>query len=202
LAASVLSGNRNFEARVHQNIKANFLMSPPLVVAFALAGRVDIDLSTEPLGTGKSGEKVYLRDLWPTLTEIRDEMKRALQPEVFAGSIATSPRRIQNGTKFRRAPATFTRGMRNRPTSRSRRFLRISASNPAPSLRSRAPARSASLATQFTTDHISPAGAIKKTSPPGNTYREQRHLEDFTATARAGRGFLDGSGRRDVVGRD
>ncbi len=64
---SVLSGNRNFEARVHQNIKANFLMSPPLVVAFALAGRVDIDLSCEPLGTGKgTGTPVYLADLWPT----------------------------------------------------------------------------------------------------------------------------------------
>src|SRR5712671_5518451 len=71
VAASVLSGNRNFEARVHQNIKANFLMSPPLVVAFALAGRVDIDLSTEPIGQGKSGP-VYLKDIWPTLKEVRD----------------------------------------------------------------------------------------------------------------------------------
>src|SRR5436190_11261529 len=67
IAASVLSGNRNFEARVHQNIKANFLMSPPLVVAFALAGRVDVDLSKEPIGRGKDGE-VYLRDVWPSLT--------------------------------------------------------------------------------------------------------------------------------------
>ena len=67
VAASVLSGNRNFEARVHQNIKANFLMSPPLVVAFALAGRVDIDLTSEPLGKGKDGEDVYLKDIWPTL---------------------------------------------------------------------------------------------------------------------------------------
>src|SRR3974390_3313083 len=70
VAASVLSGNRNFEARVHQSIKANFLMSPPLVVAFALAGRVDIDLSKEPIGKGKKGEAVYLRDLWPTLQEV------------------------------------------------------------------------------------------------------------------------------------
>ena len=83
VAASVLSGNRNFEARVHQNIKANFLMSPPLVVAFALAGRVDIDLSNEPLGKGKDGEPVYLEDIWPTLQEIRDAMQAALKPEVF-----------------------------------------------------------------------------------------------------------------------
>ncbi len=82
VAASVLSGNRNFEARVHQNIKANFLMSPPLVVAFALAGRVDIDLSKEPIAKGKDGE-VYLRDLWPSLTEIRDTMRSALTPDVF-----------------------------------------------------------------------------------------------------------------------
>ena len=67
VTASVLSGNRNFEARVHQNVKSNFLMSPPLVVAFALAGRVDIDLSCEPLGKDKDGAPVYLADLWPTL---------------------------------------------------------------------------------------------------------------------------------------
>src|SRR3954468_5317467 len=83
VAASVLSGNRNFEARVHQNIKANFLMSPPLVVAFALAGRVDIDLSQEPLGHDKDGTPVYLADIWPTLKEVRDQMQAALSPEVF-----------------------------------------------------------------------------------------------------------------------
>ena len=83
VAASVLSGNRNFEARVHQSIKANFLMSPPLVVAFALAGRVDIDLDNEPLGSGKDGKPVFLRDIWPSLREIRDLMQAALQPEVF-----------------------------------------------------------------------------------------------------------------------
>ena len=83
IAASVLSGNRNFEARVHSSVKANFLMSPPLVVAFALAGRVDINLTTEPLGKDKNGSDVYLRDLWPTLQEVRDAMKSALKPEVF-----------------------------------------------------------------------------------------------------------------------
>src|SRR5205807_6089229 len=83
VVASVLSGNRNFEARVHQNVKANFLMSPPLVVAFALAGRVDIDLTKEPLGKGKDGREVYLKDIWPTLQEVRDQMQAALTPEVF-----------------------------------------------------------------------------------------------------------------------
>src|ERR1700736_1547118 len=82
VAAAVLSGNRNFEARIHQNIKANFLMSPPLVVAFALAGRVNIDLAHEPIGIDKEGKEVYLKDLWPTLEEIQDAMA-ALKPEVF-----------------------------------------------------------------------------------------------------------------------
>src|SRR5205809_102265 len=83
VAASVLSGNRNFEARVHQNIKANFLMSPPLVVAFALAGRVDVDLSKEPIGNDKNGKETFLRDLWPRLKEVRDAMQSALRPDVF-----------------------------------------------------------------------------------------------------------------------
>jgi aconitate hydratase len=83
VAASVLSGNRNFEARVHQNIKANFLMSPPLVVAFALAGRVDLDLVNDPLGKDKEGRDVFLKELWPSLAEIRDMMHSALTPEIF-----------------------------------------------------------------------------------------------------------------------
>ena len=83
ISASVLSGNRNFEARVHQNVKANFLMSPPLVVAFALAGKVSIDLTTEPIGTGTDEEPVFLRDIWPTLEEIRDHVEAGLMPEVF-----------------------------------------------------------------------------------------------------------------------
>ncbi|MCI0422204.1 MAG: aconitase family protein, partial [Acidobacteria bacterium] len=83
IAASVLSGNRNFEARVHQNIKANFLMSPPLVVAFALAGRVDINLAEDPLGKAKDGQGVYLRDIWPSLQEVRELMASAFDPATF-----------------------------------------------------------------------------------------------------------------------
>ena len=91
IAASVLSGNRNFEARVHQSIKANFLMSPPLVVAFALAGRVDIDLTQEPIGKGKDGEDVYLKDIWPTLQEVRDQMQSGAQ----AGSVPPALSRLR-----------------------------------------------------------------------------------------------------------
>src|SRR5256884_4730187 len=83
IAASLLSGNRNFEARVHQSIKANFLMSPPLVVAFALAGTVEKDLSQEPLGQNDKGEDVYLRDIWPTTEEIGARMSDALDAETF-----------------------------------------------------------------------------------------------------------------------
>ncbi|HEX6623330.1 MAG TPA: aconitate hydratase AcnA, partial [Pyrinomonadaceae bacterium] len=83
VAASVLSGNRNFEARVHQSIRANFLMSPPLVVAFALAGRVNIDLTNEPLGKGKGGEDVYLRDIWPTIGEVSEVLQTATDPETY-----------------------------------------------------------------------------------------------------------------------
>src|SRR5437867_3227125 len=83
IVASVLSGNRNFEARVHPSVKANFLMSPPLVVAFALAGRVGIDLSKEPLGRDRNGRDVYLRELWPTVEEVDEEMRRALDPESY-----------------------------------------------------------------------------------------------------------------------
>jgi aconitate hydratase len=83
VAAAVLSGNRNFEARIHQNIKANFLMSPPLVVAFALAGKVNIDLGHEPIGSDKEGRPVFLRDLWPSVEEIHEAMAAALKPEVF-----------------------------------------------------------------------------------------------------------------------
>src|SRR5215217_8433943 len=83
VAAAVLSGNRNFEARIHQNIRANFLMSPPLVVAFALAGTVDIDLSQDAIGKGTDGNDVFLKDIWPSQEEIRTAMLSALKPEVF-----------------------------------------------------------------------------------------------------------------------
>ncbi len=83
VAASVLSGNRNFEGRVHQHVKANFLASPPLVVAYALAGTVDLDLSTQPIGKDRDGSPVYLKDLWPSNEEIRAVVADALRPELF-----------------------------------------------------------------------------------------------------------------------
>ena len=105
IAASVLSGNRNFEARVHQSIKANFLMSPPLVVAFALAGRVDRDLSKEPLGKDRSGADVFLRDVWPTMEEVgRLDAGCVRSRKPIGRSTAISPNRIRCGTRFLPAP--------------------------------------------------------------------------------------------------
>jgi aconitate hydratase len=173
VAASVLSGNRNFEARVHQNIKANFLMSPPLVVAFALAGRVDIDLSTEPLGKGRDGQDVFLRDIWPSLREVRDGMARALKPEVFRqlyrDFAAQNPKWNEipssrgdlyawdAASTYIQEPPFFA-GFSLQPGMirevRSARALGI-------------------FGDSVTTDHISPAGSIKKTSPAGRYLLEK-----------------------------
>jgi aconitate hydratase len=167
VVASVLSGNRNFEARVHQSIKANFLMSPPLVVAFALAGRVDIDLSREPVGTGTNGRPVYLRDLWPSLREIRDLMQTALQPEVyrklFKDFVAQNPR-------WNEIPS-FTGnvyGWDRRSTYIQEPPFFEKFQMQAGEIREIKGARTLAIfGDSVTTDHISPAGSIKKTSLAG-----------------------------------
>ena len=87
VAASVLSGNRNFEGRINPHVRANYLASPPLVVAYAIAGTVDIDLSSEPLGQDKNGQDVFLRDLWPDFADITEGMNRAITPEVFQAAL-------------------------------------------------------------------------------------------------------------------
>ena len=172
VTASVLSGNRNFEARVHQNVKSNFLMSPPLVVAFALAGRVDIDLSCEPLGTSKDGQPVYLADLWPTLQEVRDAMQSALKPEVFRklykdfaaqnpkwNEIPSSVGNVYEWdvkSTYIQEPPFFTH-FGHQPGS----IVPITG------------ARALGIfGDSVTTDHISPAGAIKKSSPAGRFLQE------------------------------
>jgi aconitate hydratase len=182
IAASVLSGNRNFEARVHQSVKANFLMSPPLVVAFALAGRVNIDMSREPLGRDRNGQDVYLRDIWPTLEEISDLLSAALDPETYrqlysdfaeqnplwneipssTGDVYewdTQSTYIQEPPyfeKFSMQPGVFCDIRNARPL--------------------------AIFGDSVTTDHISPAGAIKPKSPAG-LYLQLRgvKVEDFNS---------------------
>jgi len=167
VAASVLSGNRNFEARVHQNIKANFLMSPPLVVAFAIAGTVDTDLATDPLGKGSDGADVYLKDIWPSLAEIRDAMQSALKPEVFRrlytdfasqnpkwneikGSVGHVYSWDEESTYIQHPP--FFEEFSMEPND----IAEIKGARPL-----------GIFADSVTTDHISPAGSIKKDSPAG-----------------------------------
>ena len=167
VAASVLSGNRNFEARVHQNIKANFLMSPPLVVAFALAGRVDIDLSRDSLGQGKDGKPVYLKDIWPSLKEVRDQMQAALKPEVFRKLYADFA--AQN-PKWNEIPSTTGNVYQFEPKStyiQEPPFFANFSMSPG-KIEEITGARALGIfGDSVTTDHISPAGAIKKTSPAG-----------------------------------
>ncbi len=178
VAASVLSGNRNFEARVHQSIKANFLMSPPLVVAFALAGRVDIDMAHEPLGKGRDGKDVFLKDIWPSLEEVKKEMLTALSPETFRklysdfasqnpmwNEIPSSTGDIyqwDTGSTYIQEPPFFEHfSMQSGTISeiKGARALGI-------------------FGDSVTTDHISPAGAIKKTSPAGRYLIEHEVAPD------------------------
>jgi len=182
VAASVLSGNRNFEARVHQNIKANFLMSPPLVVAFALAGRVDVDLTNEPIGKDKDGKETFLRDLWPSLKEVRDAMQSALKPEIFR--------------KLYRDFAGQNPKWNEIPSSKGDVYVWDEKSDyiheppffqdfsmDVGKIDNIAGARVLGIfGDSVTTDHISPAGAIKATSPAGQ-YLISRGIkpEDFNS---------------------
>jgi len=167
VAASVLSGNRNFEARVHPSIKANFLMSPPLVVAFALAGRVDIDMSCEPLGTSRSGEPVFLADIWPTLEEIKQAMQSTLKPEVYRKLYRNFA--AQN-PKWNEIPASSGNLYEWDPQStyiQEPPFFSQFSLQPGTIGDIRGARALGIFGDSITTDHISPAGSIKKTSPAG-----------------------------------
>jgi len=167
VVASVLSGNRNFEGRIQQAVRANYLASPPLVVAYALAGKMTMDLTTEPLGTGRDGKPVYLRDIWPTEREIQETMLKSVTAEMFREQYAdvfTGDQRWQSldvptGDRFAwEADSTY---IRNPP------FFEGITLRPAP-LKDISGARVlAVLGDSITTDHISPAGSIKKDSPAG-----------------------------------
>jgi aconitate hydratase len=167
VAAAVLSGNRNFEARIHQNIRANFLMSPPLVVAFGLAGTVNIDLTKDPLGTGKDGKPVYLKDVWPSTQEIGAVMKYATDPEMYRklfsafgegnpmwdeipSSVGATYQWDDKSTYVRLPP--YFAGFSMKPGKvqpvKGARVLGI-------------------FGDSITTDHISPAGGIRATTPAG-----------------------------------
>jgi aconitate hydratase len=167
VVAGVLSGNRNFEGRIHPYVKANYLASPPLVVAYALAGTTDIDLTHEPLGLGSDGKPVYLTDIWPTQAEVAAELERALSPEDFereyrgieSGNQSWNAIPVRGGALYEWNPAStyiqeppffvdLTAEARPiRPIQGARVLVKVGDS--------------------VTTDHISPAGSIAKDSPAG-----------------------------------
>ncbi len=167
VVASVLSGNRNFEGRVHAEVRANYLMSPPLVVAFALAGRVDIDLEKDPIGTGTDGKAVFLKDIWPTTAEVNAAVSKSLRPAmykdtyeaVFKGDAQWQGLDVPKGDVYRWDPTStyikhppYFEGMSREPGA-------ITDIYGARTL--------ALLGDSITTDHISPAGSIKKDGPAG-----------------------------------
>ncbi|HEX4668628.1 MAG TPA: aconitate hydratase [Solirubrobacterales bacterium] len=169
---AVLSGNRNFEGRINQDVKANYLASPPLVVAYALAGRMDLDVVNEPLGEGPDGEPVYLRDIWPSAEEIKEvvgasvasEMFARNYAEVFSGDEIWNAVEIPEGDRYTWPDSTYVR----QPS-----FFEQMPADP-PGVEPIAGARAlALLGDSITTDHISPAGAIKKESPAGRWLIDQ-----------------------------
>jgi aconitate hydratase len=169
---AVLSGNRNFEGRINQDVKANYLASPPLVVAYALAGRMDLDLTTEPLGEGADGEPVYLRDIWPDGEEIKDLVGKSIASEMFtrnyekafSGDENWNAVEVPEGDRYTWPDSTYVR----RPS-----FFEGMPADP-PGVEPIAGARAlALLGDSITTDHISPAGAIKRDSPAGHWLTEQ-----------------------------
>ena len=182
IAASVLSGNRNFEARVHQHIKANFLMSPPLVVAFALAGRVHINLSREPLGKGKNGKEIFLRDLWPSLSEIRDAMQRALAPETFRKLYRDFADQNPKWNDIPSSSGDIYQWDEKSDYIHEPPFFQNFSMEPGHIEEIRGARALGIFGDSVTTDHISPAGAIKDTSPAGK-YLKSRGIEprDFNS---------------------
>ena len=175
VGAAVISGNRNFEGRVHANVRANYLASPPLVVAYALLGKVTVDITSEPLGTGSDGQPVYLKDVWPTNKEIADVIATSLSREQFLkryGEVFKGPKQWQaiqvegdNATYRWSDGSTY---VKNPP------YFEGITMEPAPVGNVMGARVLAELGDSITTDHISPAGSIRKTSPAGDYLLERQ----------------------------
>src|SRR5712691_4659981 len=172
VVAAVLSGNRNFEGRIHPQVRASFLASPPLVVAYALAGTVDIDLTKDPIGTDINGEAVYLRDLWPTPDEVRSVIASSLTPEVFEQNYA----HVFDGDEHWRALTNSTGELfkwdPNSTYIQEPPFFQNMPLEPEPVKDIRGGRVLAMLDDSITTDHISPAGSFAATSPAGKYLME------------------------------
>ncbi len=181
IAAAVLSGNRNFEARVHANIKANFLASPPLVVAYAIAGKMNINLDTEPLGTGKNGQPVYLKDIWPSTAELQAVSKFATDPSLYRTLYSDLTRDLPlwnaipapTGSQYQWNNSTYIA----RPPFFEQFSMRTGSIT---EIRNARPL--AILGDSVTTDHISPAGSFNARSPAGS-YLQSRGvaIKDFNS---------------------
>jgi aconitate hydratase len=173
VVCSVLSGNRNFEGRIQQDVRANYLASPPLVVAYALAGSLNVDLTTEPLGTGGDGKPVFLKDIWPTSREIQDTMLASVNSEMFRKQYASV---FEGDARWRALPAPEGGRFVWDPKStyvRRPPFLEGITREPAPLADIRGARALAVLGDSITTDHISPAGSIKADSPAGKYLQSQ-----------------------------
>jgi aconitase A len=182
VVAAVLSGNRNFEGRVHPEVRANYLASPPLVVAYALAGRVDIDLYNEPLGHDEGGQPVFLKDVWPTQSEIREAVEKSVHAdmfkhqyaEVFTGEEVWRTLPVPGGDLYTWDPASTY--VKHPPY-----FVDMTA-EPPPVADVRGARVLAVLGDSITTDHISPAGSIKAQSPAGRYLIEHGvDVKDFNS---------------------
>ncbi len=167
VAVSVLSGNRNFEGRINSDVRANYLMSPPLVVAYALTGNIKRDLETEPVGRGRNGEDVYLRDIWPTQAEVDAVVSQALTPEAYEKEYATVTEGDVHWQRLR-VPGGDTYGWEPDSTYiRRAPYFDGMPAQPAPVADIMGARVLAVLGDSVTTDHISPAGSIKADSPAG-----------------------------------
>ncbi|HEV2398517.1 MAG TPA: aconitate hydratase AcnA [Candidatus Sulfotelmatobacter sp.] len=172
VVASVLSGNRNFEGRINSEVRANYLMSPPLVVAFALAGRIDVDMRKDPIGKGRDGQPVYLADIWPSSREVEETIQHSISSEMFTksyGEVFLGDERWRglaapkgetyawekDSTYIRRAPYFDDMDVKPSPVQEIKKARVL-----------------AVLGDSVTTDHISPAGSIKKDSPAGKYLQE------------------------------
>ncbi|WP_175722270.1 aconitate hydratase AcnA [Burkholderia ambifaria] len=173
VAAAVLSGNRNFEARIHPNIRANFLASPPLVVAYAIAGNITRDLMTEPVGKGKDGYDIYLGDIWPTSEEIHALLKFALDPKKFEDNYSKLTKKGDLWSKIEGETGQVYDWPKSTYIAEPPFFGNDFSMEPAASIPTVKGARALGIfGDSVTTDHISPAGSIKEDSPAGKWLKE------------------------------
>ena len=175
VAAAVLSGNRNFEGRINPHVKANYLASPPLVVAYALAGTTDIDLATEPLGVGRDGKPVFLKDIWPTAQEIEQTMADAVRPEMFRDRYANVFGSNEQWNKLPTSEGDLYQWVESSTYIQEPPFLANLTKEPQPVQPIRGARVLIALGDSVTTDHISPAGSISASSPAGK-YLQQHDV--------------------------